>query len=146
MNTSPASPNTTLSVLCLGCHDGTVGNATVYGIPGNDKHRLINKPGFNEGSAAASCSVCHPHGLTSRKLKLGTNLSNMHPIAMTYPTAAQDPMFAQPPDLQQGWTDVKLFNGKVECSSCHKVHDPAIRPFLRKSNDGSGLCLTCHLK
>lgn len=148
MDTTPGNPNLTYSGLCLGCHDGTVGTAMVYGVSASDKHSLINKPELNLGSASAQCTKCHTlHGVgISRALKLGTNLSNMHPIAMTYPTAVQDPMFMQPPDAQQGWPDVKLYNGKVECSSCHAVHDPAIPPFLRKSNSGSALCLTCHIK
>ena len=148
LNTTPGSPSTTVSALCLGCHDGSVSSATVYGTSGSDKHNLINRPDLNEGAASAQCYKCHViHGFGLPKtLKLGKNLSNMHPIAMTYPTAAQDPAFNQPPDLQTGWTDLKLFIGKVECPTCHAVHDPAIKPFLRKSNNGSALCLTCHLK
>jgi predicted CXXCH cytochrome family protein len=153
MNTTPGSPSMTYSALCLGCHDGSVGAgsnasyATVYGVTGHDKHNLIQG---NTGSVGSTqCLKCHNtgrHGGTSGALLLGKDLSTMHPIAMTYPTGSQDPMFNPPPDLQQGWPDLKLFFGKVECSTCHKVHDPAITPFLRKSNNGSALCLTCHMK
>ncbi len=148
MNTSPGSPSTTVSAVCLGCHDGSISSATVYGVVGSDKHDLINRPDLNEGAASEQCNKCHViHGFgLPATLKLGTNLGNMHPIAMTYPTVAQDPAFNQPPDLQKGWSDLKLFVGKVECPTCHAVHDPAIKPFLRKSNDGSALCLTCHIK
>ena len=151
MNTTPGSPSTTVSMLCLGCHDGTVGSAMVFGVSGSDKHSLINRPNLGQGSASAACLKCHNgHNsglpMTLATMKVGSNLRNMHPIAMTYPTAAQDLAFNQPPDLQKGWTDLKLFVGKVECPTCHAVHDPAIKPFLRKSNNGSALCLTCHLK
>ncbi|MBI3593131.1 MAG: hypothetical protein HY099_06610 [Nitrospirae bacterium] len=39
-----------------------------------------------------------------------------------------------------------MFSGRVECPSCHDPHDPSRNTFLRKSNAGSALCLTCHIK
>ncbi|MBL0311275.1 MAG: hypothetical protein IPP78_00905 [Holophagaceae bacterium] len=148
MNTTPGNPNFTFSVLCLGCHDGTLGTAMAYGVSGSDKHGLINRPGLNQGSASAQCTKCHSlHGVGLPKtLKFGTDLSNMHPISMAYPTGVEDPMFHQPPNAQKGWPDLKLYNRQVECPTCHAVHDPAIPPFLRKSNSGSALCLSCHIK
>jgi len=65
---------------------------------------------------------------------------------MSYPTPAQDAAFHTPPDPINGWPNVKLFAGKVECPTCHAVHDPGIQPFMRTSNAGSQLCLTCHSK
>lgn len=57
MNTIPGSPNSTVSAVCLGCHDGSVSSATVYGVSGSDKHNLINRPDLNDGSAL--CLTCH---------------------------------------------------------------------------------------
>jgi predicted CXXCH cytochrome family protein len=34
----------------------------------------------------------------------------------------------------------------VECASCHDAHTPNNGTFLRVSNNGSGLCLSCHVK
>jgi predicted CXXCH cytochrome family protein len=34
----------------------------------------------------------------------------------------------------------------VQCTSCHDPHRSDTPTFLRKSNDGSALCLTCHVK
>jgi predicted CXXCH cytochrome family protein len=82
----------------------------------------------------------------SNALKIGTDLKNDHPISMTYPTVAQDPAFRTPQDIQKGWSDVPLFGGKVECPSCHNVHNPDNVPFLRISNAGSALCYKCHDK
>ena len=42
-----------------------------------------------------------------------------------------------------------LIDNKLECSSCHDVHNGAaedVGNLLVKSNSGSALCLTCHLK
>jgi predicted CXXCH cytochrome family protein len=41
---------------------------------------------------------------------------------------------------------VPLYTAKVECGSCHNVHDPQYPGFLRKSNAASALCTTCHIK
>ena len=46
MNTVPGDPNNSLgSLLCLGCHDGTLGTAVVNLYAGSDKHDLVNAPG-----------------------------------------------------------------------------------------------------
>lgn len=49
--------------------------------------------------------------------------------------------------------DIMLFTNNagvsgpsVECASCHDPHTPNNGTFLRVSNNGSGLCLSCHVK
>lgn len=86
------------------------------------------------------------------------DLSDDHPISMLYPSREVDPGMKEPPDAKKGWetgstTDVKLVNGYVECVSCHDPHRPGdprtpdhTYPFLRKTNNNSELCLTCHDK
>jgi predicted CXXCH cytochrome family protein len=40
-----------------------------------------------------------------------------------------------------------LFDGKMQCATCHDVHDNSTyRPFLRASTTQSALCLACHGK
>jgi len=39
-----------------------------------------------------------------------------------------------------------IANATVECASCHDPHSDAQATFLRVSNSGSGVCLTCHAK
>jgi len=149
MDTQPGNPMQSGSAACLACHDGTIAYAPAYGQNGMDKMGVINGPGLHENAITENCTRCHV-SIYSRQvkdtLKFGMDLRGMHPISMTYPTPAQDPAFLPPADAKSGWNDVKLFNGKVECASCHAVHDPTISPFLRKSNDRSALCLTCHIK
>lgn len=36
-------------------------------------------------------------------------------------------------------------NNRLECSTCHNVHDEIISPFLRMSNANSDMCLACHI-
>lgn len=150
MDTVPTQPMAA-SLLCLSCHDGVLSTTTFHGVAVDNKHYLRryhgDLPGVND---SPSCERCHPDMYSGRPAKwLGTDLSDDHPISMAYPTPAQDPFFNTPPDPNTGWGgssshDVKLYNGNVECGSCHNAHDPQNVPFLRKPNAGSALCLTCH--
>ena len=83
----------------------------------------------------------------------GLDLTNDHPISMRFPSSDQNPAIKDPP-IPGGWpavpglsgSELELFEGRLECPTCHNVHNPTIRPFLRRPNDRSSLCLTCHLK
>jgi len=147
MDTSPSQPSP-ISLLCLGCHDGVNASVTVNGNLVYPQHDLLNFKGAPDVLSYPNCERCHPEYYSGREgnYRLGTDLSDDHPISMTYPTPAQDSNFNIPSDLQDGWGagDVRLVDGKVECVSCHNVHDPSIPPFLVKSNAGSALCLKCH--
>lgn len=84
------------------------------------------------------------------KSNLGTDLRNDHPVSFTYDAtlASADGHLVMP--VSASWVDaghkVPLFNSKLECASCHDVHDDSNSPFLRKNNVGSALCLSCHVK
>jgi predicted CXXCH cytochrome family protein len=143
---TPGAPSS-VSLACLTCHDGS-------GSIGDSQHHImtINKNSYMTDDS--NCSKCHPG---SRDLNLdgysdilmdsiGSDLSNDHPISIPYPLPAEDPDFFTPESVES--SGIKLFDldKKVECSSCHNPHDTTNPPFLRKSNAGSGLCLTCHNK
>jgi predicted CXXCH cytochrome family protein len=51
-----------------------------------------------------------------------------------------------PASASQVVSGIPLFAGKLECASCHTVHDNSNVPFLRADNTGSALCLKCHNK
>ncbi len=173
----PTTPSG-ISLACLSCHDGTQAQSGMgptgpspytgpypnYGANGNsavfggDQHLPLNN-GIGGGGntwADTNCSKCHsgtlpPGYIYSIALSAmaGPDLSNDHPISMPYPTANIN--FVTPPDPDKGWGDVKLFNGRVECPSCHNPHEPGTpgagtTPFLRMSNSGSNMCLRCHNK
>lgn len=114
-----------VSLACLSCHDGTVA-----------ADQLLNFPsGVNAGQ-----------GIFSLGNSLGTDLSNDHPISLTY-NAAQDVDFVAPVNSQVN--GLQLFGAggdQVECGTCYSVHDNTNEPFLRMSNAGSALCLACHVK
>ena len=103
---------------------------------------------------------------------IGTDLRNDHPVGIRYPLpAGAGTDFRDPPrkEVKLAYFDVngnnradsneiRLYNTgdgyEVECASCHDPHGvPSAGPgsvfnptFLRISNAGSAVCLTCHSK
>ncbi|MCP4217818.1 MAG: cytochrome C [bacterium] len=149
---------TGLSKLCLSCHDGTIAVDSHSGRTGSV---TLGPPGSGFG---------HEGGL------IGTNLMDDHPISFVYNSSLSltdvelnDPGVT-PSGLPRGGTidTDMLFNGRVECASCHDVHvrrssagpacwgchvvdgqwysPPKQTLSLRKSNEQSALCFTCHKK
>lgn len=117
-----------ISKLCLSCHDGTV---------------ALDSFGGSSGTSFISGGE-----------KLGTDLTNDHPVSFTYDDAlaTSDGELATPSTAASGMggsiaADM-LFNNKLECASCHDVHNTVANgpKLLVKSNAGSALCLTCHTK
>lgn len=99
---------------------------------------------------------------------IGTDLKNDHMVGVTYPalvvatdnfkrpggTKGNATFFDVDGDTKMDKGEVRVYDGKVECASCHDPHGvPSGGPtstfqptFLRASNAGSALCLTCHSK
>jgi len=139
LNATPNQP-TGASKLCLSCHDGTVAVDSFGGRAGTD---FI---------------------LSGEGAYIGTDLSNDHPISITYDSAlaTADPGLNDPAatsvTIGQGGdktstgsvSAIMLRNGILQCSSCHDVHNnfvPVGEEFLlvvTKAN--SDLCFTCHNK
>lgn len=124
LHATPGAPEGS-SKLCLSCHDGTV---------------AVDSFGDQAGST-----------FITGKARLGTDLSSSHPIAFLYDSALagkvktlHDPA-AAPSGLGGTIAQDMLRDGKVECVSCHDVHNRYNQPHLLiKSNRRSALCFTCH--
>ena len=121
------------SKLCLSCHDGTVAVANAGSMTTKSKRMIgINNP--------------------------ETSLTNDHRVSFTYNTAlTKTDLGLHDPSLQTGIGNTTidasmLFDGKMQCASCHDVHNLAYSlktnssSLLIKSNNASELCLTCHKK
>ena len=124
------------SKLCLSCHDGVSAINQFGGISG----------GNLQGPSGA------PIKLTSNDV-VGLDLSISHPISFVYDKALStlDPGLRDPTTATTSLggtikTDLLDINGKMQCPSCHEVHDPTYYRFLKMSNAASALCLTCHNK
>jgi predicted CXXCH cytochrome family protein len=125
-----------VSKLCLSCHDGTV---------------AVNSFGGTTGTTF----------LTGGD-NLGINLSNDHPIGITYDAAlvtADGALNAitTPVTIGLGGTKTRvgtiasnmLYAGKLECASCHDVHNTFTAPvgkLLKVTSTASAICTTCHSK
>ncbi len=143
INGTVVAPGST-SKLCLSCHDGTV---------------ALNS--FGGGTGA----LVYATGTTS----LGTDLTNDHPIGITYDAAlvtADGALKAITTANTIGFTGKTkvgtvesnlLYNGKIECASCHDVHNTFTVPqassgtlvsnkLVKMTMVGSALCVACHDK
>jgi predicted CXXCH cytochrome family protein len=136
MNATSGQPSG-LSKLCLSCHDGTVAVDSFGGKTGTTMITAGNN--------------------------VGTALNNDHPIGFTYNTALAsadgslyDPSAKTVTIGSGGQTKTgtigatMLYNGKLECSSCHDVHNTftagSSGNLLKVSDAGSAICLACHNK
>ncbi len=121
------------SKLCLSCHDGTV---------------AVDSFGGASGSTTIAAAG-----------NLGTDLSDDHPFSFTYDTnlattdgALHDPStqsvtIGSSPSKSGTIQEVLLYDNKMECASCHDVHNTFTTTsgfLLKVSTDGSKLCLACH--
>ena len=134
-----ASPPGDSSVLCLGCHDGQI---------------AVDSYGGATGTAALTIGGTG-NPWTSLEA-FGTELGNDHPIGITYDNASDpelnDPTVADALTFGDGSTgtinDI-LFQGVVECGTCHDVHATVSgnnAKLLVVDNSGSAFCLECHDK
>lgn len=123
-----AGQPTGASLTCLSCHDGTIALGDVL-------------------SRATPISMAGSSVMPPGNSNLGTDLSDDHPISITYSSslaAAHGGELADPATLTG---KVKLdANGQMQCTACHDPHNDANGKFLVMANTASALCLTCHAK
>lgn len=117
-----AQPGST-SLLCLSCHDGTVGLGDFGGISGTP---VMAGPNL-----------------------VGTDLRGDHPISIVYDPVAEPNLHPTSNLLGGAQTILSVLEGgKLECSGCHDVHNSPSEVFgpylLRDTQVGSQLCLDCH--
>ena len=125
MKATPGQPDG-LSKLCLSCHDGTIAIDSFNGVVGTDYIKNAIGPDLKNGDGHWG-----------------------HPISIVYDsnlaianTRLHDPT-VQTTALGSTIQRDLLYADKVQCTSCHDVHDKrGISSLLRISENT--LCLTCH--
>lgn len=132
--------------LCLACHDGTVAIDTFDKYAGG----TVVMSDFNVGYQIPGANV--PLDGANKDLR-GT-----HPISIAYDEAGDG--FLRPAATTAIGASMiadVLDNNKVQCSSCHDVHDAPgeavagshllrVAQTVAQGGTASGLCLTCHVK
>lgn len=123
------------SKLCFSCHDGTV---------------AINSFGGTTGTTMIGTGD-----------KIGPDLRSEHPIGFTFDAtlATTDGSLKNPATSSVtvgSGTQTKtgtiaatmLYGGKMECASCHDVHNTFTNgaKLLKVTSAGSAICITCHAK
>ena len=115
------------SLACLSCHDGVQALDSLVNLP--YKYATAQTGNFISWGA------------------VDEDLSNDHPISVVY-NPAQDAGFDTQANAELD--GMVFFTGtgsnQVECATCHQVHDNEHGRFLRMDNQGSALCLACHIK
>ena len=126
-----------ISKLCLSCHDGTVAIDSFGGATGTTMISAANN--------------------------LGNSLKDDHPIGFTYDTAlatAKGTMFdpatrnvtiGSSPTKTGTIAALMLTGGKMECTSCHDVHNTFTvgakgTGMVTMATAGSAICVACHNK
>lgn len=102
-------------------------------------------------SVSVECLECHDGVIASDasyKVQGGDALAYQraglsHPIGMDYNEAALEDRELRPVNLLSPY--ITLYDGKVGCASCHNPYSRQ-RRMLVISNNGSALCLECHIK
>lgn len=157
---SVAAVQSSISGACLSCHDGSIGIDVLVNLGGAAHAASVAftaqataKATYGTTGAPATANI-----MTGGAPYLGADLRNDHPITIIYETAraATTTEFVlqaiSGSKVTVGATNPLPLYGSatatatVECASCHNPHNNTNGTFLRKSNAGSALCLTCHVK
>lgn len=146
-----------VSNMCMSCHDGssmyvaaayaggkrpfagatpwtTFQNRTVQdaGTAGRDRNRLVG------GTAYTSLAHTHPVNFDYDAALIAADGGLYAPLG-TYGTSGKYMM-----DMD-GIRYGRLFDGKMQCSSCHNPHLPSTKMVQGSTDDGK-LCVSCHKK
>jgi len=148
LNNKVKTPSS-ISLLCLSCHDGTLSvDMTVFKPDTwNKSEDAALHLRLNGGNSLMNCGKCH-NGVAAHSIEIkhiGTDLQNDHPISMEYAGLNSKDTDFRPVDTAYGFNNgVKIYDNKVECATCHNVHNPDVNLLLRTGAER--LCETCHIK
>ncbi len=145
---------------CLECHQHDfLSNRTMGHMLAQENAHFTPVPEWSSGESlqygsSQSCLSCHdgslapvaqtqvrPSGIWRH---IGYSGRNSHPIGVSYESAARRKKYGYRvfEDLP---SPIQLPGGNVECVSCHNIYSENDH-LLVMNNEGSRLCLTCHIK
>jgi predicted CXXCH cytochrome family protein len=133
--TDPLTSNTSHTLMCMSCHDGTT---TAIG-------QMLNPPADYDGSQDTI--------YVTGDANLGSELTNDHPIDLVYLNDTEGgPLPSSDYNSSSSVTTagIRLFtfganSNVMTCASCHEPHNKTgLDAFLRITSNQSQLCTTCH--
>lgn len=129
------------SRICLSCHDGSIGLDVITNVPNS-----YTGPGA-AATTIDECESCHSGGnpaggIDWEGVYFDPDMRKQHPISVLYDPSRRPGEFQPATGGSVG--GVPLYEGKVECQTCHEPHSQQNGFFLRQSNLGGSLCLVCH--
>lgn len=137
------------SLACMTCHNGIAST-------------IVNGPGSGTGDQAnyalggSSTNTIGSNSFSNigwGALDNNNDLTNDHPVGFTYIPGSdlQDNGFpAIDANGKITGTNMPTFGGKIECATCHDVHNQSYAStavevnFLRQTTVGSAMCIACH--
>lgn len=148
---APITSPTGISMMCMSCHDGVTSIAvgTLMNPPGSGSQVFANGidlPGAMGNVYNGSMFIGWGPNLgeiyPGQAGNTQISLNNDHPISFDWPSGMSSEL-SLPTNSR-----LRLFGAgnRVECATCHSVHDPSNPPFLSMSNANSAMCLNCHIK
>lgn len=156
------------SLLCMGCHDGTIAINRVINVS-NRTTPAATEPGALIESSNLDEQLMQAGGFTEPGPWIGTsstqmisapldggNLSDDHPVSIDY-VGSQTEKSASLHLIGEARTSGLRFfplggsGTRLECPTCHDPHvdyntATQYTPFLITSNEASAMCLACHIK
>jgi predicted CXXCH cytochrome family protein len=159
VTTTAATVAASVSGACLSCHDGTIAMDVLADVNGLAFGPSVAFTRQGTAKATYAAGTGGSNNVMSGGLPfLGTDLRNDHPVSVVYETARVATASEFVTQVVNGAkitvgasNPVPLFgssaaNATIECASCHNPHNNSLGNFLRKSNTGSAICLSCHIK
>lgn len=163
-----------VSLLCMSCHDGVTAINSLINFGKNNPIVMAgfdqlgdvynttfpNFPGANIGGAIDPATGGYPQSYApyggAGTVNVNTKrLDDDHPVSFVFNSALATADGGLVTPVSTSYVDsaskLRLFGGKLECATCHNAHEDGTfaagdYPFLRMSNNGSAMCITCHLK
>jgi hypothetical protein len=151
LDTTPEQP-TGSSALCLSCHDGSSSHTWVGSYVGGEW--MYDTDGDGIGDTPANPDGSAPGNAIPKDSNFGNDLSHTHPVSIDYLVVENEDDFKLSGDVTSGYLRGKNGLRRVECASCHEVHEDnaATEHALRDGHTyedafgGGALCQECHLK
>lgn len=133
-----------VSAACLSCHDGAV----AFDVLVNATTSVSGTYNYTAAGLDRGWTFTGADSLTGRgaPTEFGTNLTNQHPISVTYDPTADTAFNPAATVTAAGLVLYGTSANQVECGTCHNPHDTTTVPFLRISNAASAMCTSCHVK